>query len=136
MKLKNIKIFGIIAVLVAASILFISSRSGSDELRKDLLLKVVSFALNSGHYEPAELNDDFSEKVFNLYIDRIDFSKRYFLKEDMNVLSKYEKKLDEAFISTVATTNSTTIMSSARAASYTSQANSRNTAVSTSSSAW
>ncbi len=98
MKLKNIKIFGIIAVLVSASILFISSRSGSDDLRRDLLLKVVSFALNSGHYEPAELNDDFSEKAYKLYIDRIDFSKRYFLKEDMNILSKYEKKLDEAFM--------------------------------------
>ncbi len=78
MKLKNIKIFGIIAVLVAASILFISSRSGSDELRRVLLLKVVSFALNSGHYEPAELNDDFSEKAYKIYIDRIDFTNDIF----------------------------------------------------------
>ena len=86
------------AVILAASVLFIASRSSTDDLRRELLLKVISFALNSGHYEPADLNDDFSVKAYQLYIDRIDYTKRFLLKEDVDLLSKYKKELDDAFM--------------------------------------
>ncbi|MCD4729634.1 MAG: hypothetical protein K8R74_03465, partial [Bacteroidales bacterium] len=87
MKSKNIKVLGLVAVILAASVLFIASRSSTDDLRRELLLKVISFALNSGHYEPADLNDDFSVKAYQLYIDRIDYTKRFLLKEDVDLLS-------------------------------------------------
>ena len=77
--------------------LFIASRSNTDDLRRDLLVKVIAFAINSGHYHPGDIDDNFSKKAYDLYIDRIDFSKRFLLQEDIDKLSKYKKELDDAF---------------------------------------
>lgn len=60
-----------------------------------MLIKVINFAINSGHYHPAEINNDFSEKAFGLYIERIDFGKRFFIKGDIETLSKYKRDLDD-----------------------------------------
>ena len=43
-----------------------------------------------------KINDDFSEKAFKLYIERIDYGKRFLLQEDVENLSKYKKELDDA----------------------------------------
>ncbi|MCF8298082.1 MAG: carboxy terminal-processing peptidase, partial [Saprospiraceae bacterium] len=39
-------------------------------------------------------NDEFSEKVFNLYLDRTDHNKNFFLKEDIEALKKYTHLID------------------------------------------
>ncbi|MCD4788684.1 MAG: carboxy terminal-processing peptidase [Bacteroidales bacterium] len=95
MKFRNIKLVTIAVFLIFASFLFISYQSSTDDLRRDLLIKVVSFAINSGHYHPGDINDDFSVKAYNLYVERIDYAKRFLLKEDIEKLSKYKTKLDD-----------------------------------------
>jgi len=95
MKFRNIKLAAIVVLLIFASFLFISYQSSTDELRRELLVKVISFAINSGHYHPGDINDDFSVKAYNLYIERLDYAKRFLLKEDVEKLSKYKKELDD-----------------------------------------
>ena len=94
--MRTLKYLGIAIVFVAASIIVLAARNSSDDLRRDLLVKVITFAVNSGHYQPADINDKFSEKAFTLYIERIDYSKRFLLQEDVDQLSEYKKKLDDA----------------------------------------
>jgi len=96
MNIRSFKYFGIALFFVAASIIVLAARNSSDDLRRDLLLKVISFAVNSGHYQPGDINDKFSEKAFSLYIERIDFAKRFLLQEDIDQLTAYKKKLDDA----------------------------------------
>jgi carboxyl-terminal processing protease len=96
MSSRSLKIAGIAILISVSSILFIAFQNNTEDLRRELLLKVISFAISNGHYSPGEINDDFSEKAFELYLDRMDFGKRFLLSEDVAKLSKYKKDLDNA----------------------------------------
>jgi carboxyl-terminal processing protease len=96
MNSRYFKLAVIVALVSVSSLVFISFRSNTEDLRRELLLKVISFAITSGHYHPTDINDDFSEKAFDLFIERMDFGKRFLLKEDVENLSKYKKELDDA----------------------------------------
>ncbi|MEZ5197214.1 MAG: hypothetical protein R2764_12675 [Bacteroidales bacterium] len=98
MKFRIIKVAGFTILAVAISLWVFASRSDSDELRRDLLLKVITFAINSGHYHPGEIDNGFSEKAFDFYIDNIDYAKRFLLKEDVDRMAKYRNELDDAFL--------------------------------------
>ena len=59
---------------------------------------IVSTAINalSGlHYEPADLDDDFSGKVYRLYLDRLDGARRFFIQEDIDALEVHRFELDD-----------------------------------------
>jgi len=96
MRSRYFKLGGIALLISVSSFLFIAFQNNTEDLRRDLLLKVISFAISNGHYNPGEINDDFSEKAFALYIERMDFGKRFLLQEDIEKLSKYKKELDNA----------------------------------------
>jgi carboxyl-terminal processing protease len=96
MRSRYFKLGGIALLISVSSFLFIAFQNNMEDLRRDLLLKVISFAISNGHYNPGEINDDFSEKAFTLYIERMDFGKRFLLQEDIEELSKYKKELDNA----------------------------------------
>ncbi len=58
---------------------------------------IVSTAINalSGlHYEPPTLDDTFSEKVYRLYLDRLDGARRFFTQEDINAFEAHRTTLD------------------------------------------
>ena len=62
-----------------------------NQILQDLLMSV----LNQAHYNPLKVNDEFSEKAFDLYLKRIDVSKKFLLQSDVDALSKYKKKIDD-----------------------------------------
>lgn len=65
------------------------------ETTENPLSIAVLQVLENYHYEPRDVNDEFSEKLFNLYVKRLDNSKRFFLKSDIDSLSIYKKLLDD-----------------------------------------
>ena len=93
MNSRSIKIAGLAILIGISSIIFIAFQNNTDALRRELLLKVVSFAISNGHYHPAEVNDAFSEKAFDLYLERMDFGKRFLLKEDVGRCRNLRKNL-------------------------------------------
>ncbi len=50
--------------------------------------------LATNHYRKQILNDSLSEVIFDNYISTLDGGKAYFLKSDINYLSKYKTQLD------------------------------------------
>ena len=97
MNKRSFKFFGAGVIFLAASILVLASQTtNTEDLRRELLLKVITFAINSGHYHPGNIDDAFSEKAFGLYIERIDYAKRFLLQEDVDKLAEYKKELDDA----------------------------------------
>ncbi|MCF8369506.1 MAG: carboxy terminal-processing peptidase [Bacteroidales bacterium] len=92
----KLKLSALAILLLSVSLWVLASRSNEDDLRRDLLMKVVSFAVNSGHYDPGDINDNFSEKAWELYIDRIDYAKRFLLQEDVDKLAKFKHDIDDA----------------------------------------
>jgi carboxyl-terminal processing protease len=60
-----------------------------------VLLTILKYVLIQGHYEPQEIDDAFSVKVYDDFLDRLDPSKRYFLKSDIDEFSAYKTKIDD-----------------------------------------
>ena len=92
---RNYKVVLIIAALSAVLWSFMPTKKATDDDKDKVLLELLSFVLEKGHYAPIEINDDFSKKAYAAYIASIDPTKRYFTQQDINEFSKYELKIDD-----------------------------------------
>lgn len=63
--------------------------------KEAVLVQTIIEGLNQFHYKPLRINNEFSQKVFDIYMDKIDGSKRFFTQEEMDQLNSYRDKLDE-----------------------------------------
>lgn len=82
--------------LLAVVIAFTSFTVPSDNIKKEqVLLKAISSSLQTYHYSPQKLDDEFSQKAYKLYLSRIDYNKRFLLQEDVDRLEKYQEQLDD-----------------------------------------
>jgi len=66
----------------------------NDEFFEETLSDVVEM-LEDGHYSKAPLDDEMSERWFNLYIDWLDPAKMFFTDSDITEFSIYKTKLDD-----------------------------------------
>ena len=86
----------LLGVVVALTLGFYLPRESEDGNRKDkVILNLVYNVLNSSHFAPQEINDDFSVKVYDHFIESLDYSKRFLLEEDLDKLSPYRLELDD-----------------------------------------
>ena len=89
-----LRIFGLIVSGIISLVIYFevsNFKFSSDEPNKDrLLVDLVSYVLDKLHYNPRIINDDFSLKVFDDFIDAVDSQKRFFLESDMQILSDYK----------------------------------------------
>ena len=70
-------------------------KTNSDPEKDKLLLELLTYVIEKGHYSPAAIDDDFSKGVYTDYFEAIDPSKRFFLQSDMDEFSKYELEIDD-----------------------------------------
>ncbi len=63
--------------------------------QRQRLLSAVGSLLESQHYSPKNINNDFSKKLFQKFLDELDGDKSFFLQSDINALQKYELTLDD-----------------------------------------
>ena len=92
---RNYKVILLITALSAVLWSFIPNEKKEDPEKDKLLLELLTFVLEKGHYSPVEINDDFSKKVYAKYLDGIDPTKRFFLQDDIDEFSKYETQIDD-----------------------------------------
>lgn len=93
--MNKIKFF-VLGMFVALALGFSFSGEEDDTSKKDkVILNLIYGVLNQSHFSPQTVNDDFSEKVFDHFIENIDYSKRYLLETDILSLSKHRKHLDD-----------------------------------------
>ena len=92
---RNYKVILLITALSAVLWSFIPNEKKEDPEKDKLLLELLTFVLEKGHYSPVEINDDFSKKVYSKYLDGIDPTKRFFLQGDIDEFSKYETQIDD-----------------------------------------
>lgn len=65
--------------------------------KEDLIMYSVSSILEQVHFRPLEINDDFSEKAFNYYLDMLDNSKRFLTQEEVDQLAIYKDQIDDQY---------------------------------------
>ncbi|MBF9252098.1 carboxy terminal-processing peptidase [Pontibacter sp. 172403-2] len=82
-------------VLLTGSFILYNRSAGTPDDKNEILLKALMQGLSTGHYKPEKVDDAFSKKVFNLYLDRLDYNKKFLLASDVQKLRKYETALDD-----------------------------------------
>ena len=91
----------IITILISFVICFVSCNSISKNFESDdkdsLVIQLITYVLDQAHYLDIEIDDNFSEKVFNSFLENIDPYKRYMYQSDIDILSKYTYEIDDAF---------------------------------------
>lgn len=95
---RNYKILLVVVALSAALWSFVPRETKNDPEKDKLLLELLTFVIERGHYDPAKIDDNFSKGVYKDYIEAIDPSKRFFLQSDINEFSKYETQLDDQIL--------------------------------------
>jgi len=96
---RNYKVLILIVALSAALWSFVPFKKTADPdpEKEAFLMGVLSFVLQNAHYQPADINDSFSEKVYTNYLKIIDGNKRYLLQSDIDGLNKYQTLIDDEF---------------------------------------
>lgn len=74
----------------------IASYKGQDNGDKEvLILKAVLAMLNQYHFTNPPLDDAFSHRLYDTYMDRLDGMKRFLIMEDLDLLDDYQDSLDD-----------------------------------------
>lgn len=63
--------------------------------QRQRLLAAVGSLLETQHYSPKNINNDFSKKLFQKFLDQLDNDKSFFLQSDIDALKKHELTLDD-----------------------------------------
>ena len=74
---------------------FIPTKKTEDPEKDKLLLELLTYVLEKGHYSPVEINDSFSREVYDKYITGIDPTKRFFLASDIKEFDQYKQVIDD-----------------------------------------
>ena len=91
---RNYKIIVAVLALSLALWSFMPKQKGDPEKDK-LLLELLTFVIEKGHYSPAAIDDTFSKGVYKEFLKALDPTKRFFLQSDIDEFSKYETDLDD-----------------------------------------
>ena len=83
-------------IMCLASCSFVSKDFDSSD-KDSLIIQLITYVLDQAHYLDKDINDDFSEKVFDTFLENLDPYKRYFYASDINEFSKYKYSIDDAF---------------------------------------
>ena len=95
--MKNKYFIILLTTIFALASCSFTSNSSKESDKDQLLLQLVSYILDEGHYVDKELDDEFSSKAFQTYIEMIDPYKRYFYKSDIDKFKEFEYLIDDQF---------------------------------------
>lgn len=88
-------ILSVLAVILVTGSFILYKRDATPEGKNEILIKALMQGLNTGHYQPEKVDDNFSKKVFNLYLERLDYNKKFLLATDVSKLRQYETAIDD-----------------------------------------
>ncbi len=89
--------FSIIITILSLSIFGFTLKKNklSDPDKEKVLLEIVKYVVEKGHYNSIDLDDNFSVKIFDDFISKLDPQKRFFTVNDIRQLNRYKYKIDD-----------------------------------------
>ncbi|MDD4848431.1 MAG: hypothetical protein PHR53_06695, partial [Bacteroidales bacterium] len=70
----------------------------NSDIKRDLYIQqILKKIVTRMHIQPVEINDTFSVKTFDAYLQTLDYNKRFFTQEDIDSLAFYKDKIDDQF---------------------------------------
>jgi carboxyl-terminal processing protease len=91
---RNYKVIVMVTALSAVLWSFVPTNKNEDPEKDKVLIELLTLVLERGHYSPVVMDDAFSKKVYDKYLQGIDPTKRFFLQSDLDEFSKYENLID------------------------------------------
>ncbi len=85
----------ILFLLPIATLAFVSYTYIAQSDKEEAIDQILIQSLNNVHYSPKDINDDFSEKLFKLYLKRLDYNKKFLIQSDVDELKKMEHSIDD-----------------------------------------
>ncbi len=98
MKQNPLKLTFLLLAITGISIFFYSFNyraNNKDKKRRELVNRTLDYAVYMTHYHPALLTDDFSEKAYDSYLEKLDYRKQFFIQDEIDQLEAYRHKLDD-----------------------------------------
>lgn len=92
---RNYRILLVILGLSLAFWGFMPKQKPVDPEKDKLLLELLTFVIERGHYDPAAIDDKLSEGIYKDYIEALDPSKRFFLQSDIDEFEKHRLMIDD-----------------------------------------
>jgi carboxyl-terminal processing protease len=90
---------GLLVLLLGfASCSFTENHNFETDNKDKLLIDLITYVLEKGHYSPKDLDDQFSTEAFSRFIKGMDPLKRYFLASDIETFEKYRLSIDDQLI--------------------------------------
>ena len=84
-----------LAIFIAIASCSFTTKTFENPNKDKLLMQLISYLLEQGHFQPKDFNDEFSLEVYKRFLNRIDPYKHYFYKSDIEVFKQYEQELDD-----------------------------------------
>ena len=85
----------LLSTILISGLLFGFNLKTEDPNKDKLLLEIISYVLDRGHFDPKEINDSFSENVYMDYLENLDGQHRFFLQSDINSFESFKYKIDD-----------------------------------------
>ena len=92
--MKKIKYLVLSGIALVALYGFALANTSSPEKDK-LLIEIMAYVLERGHYDPETIDDSFSENVFMNYLESMDGQHRFYIQSDVNNFNQFKTKIDD-----------------------------------------
>jgi len=93
---RNYKLVLLVIAISLGLFAFTTTLKPKGDPEKDkMLLELLTFVIERGHYDPAAIDDKFSKGIYKDYIEALDPSKRFFIQSDIDEFVVFETQLDD-----------------------------------------
>ncbi len=76
-------------------ILFSFTKDNTNNKKDVLILDLIKEGLTHYHYLNKKIDNEFSENVYKMYLEKLDYNKRFFLQSDINEFAVFKYKIDD-----------------------------------------
>ncbi|MGB3799946.1 MAG: carboxy terminal-processing peptidase [Lewinella sp.] len=83
-------VFGLIAAVRPLDVLTTPPGDAPSVIMRTMLANLENY-----HYQPVEIDDEFSERVYNQYLNDVDGARLFFTQEDLDAFSQYRTEIDD-----------------------------------------
>ena len=85
----------IVTIIISVTILISCLSFKNSDDKDSFVLKQVVDQLNEYHYAARPIDDEFSEHIYEAFINTLDYNQHFFTQKDINKLSKHKLLIDD-----------------------------------------
>ena len=93
MKLRGPVLFSVVALTFLFAAFY--PKAVNPEQKESMIVRTLLTFVKQLHYNPKDVNDEFSTTLYDYYLDRVDGARRFLTQEQIDQLISYRTQLDD-----------------------------------------